>query len=147
MGWPAPGAGALRLRRRAQAISDYVKIYTPANIRAMLDSLKSSYDVANRNAQGQADWDIHYAEFLKFYKTTNEAWGITYSQDTVDQIRQRERELGLWQQRLQARGIDAGPTRSPDTDNTTRDATKLLQTLVKVAAVGGGLYLVAKVIR
>jgi hypothetical protein len=129
---------------RAQAISDYLTFYTPSDIRAMLDALKAKYDAVNTKAKGDAQWDLFYGEFVKFHDEQKNRFGLTYSQSTVDQIRQRERELAAWQDKLAQKGIDTGPKPSPETP--TGDAKGLLESFTKAALVAGGVYVAVKVI-
>lgn len=121
---------------------------TPSDIRAQLDQLKASYDIVNQEAAGNADWDTHYAEFLRFYADTRPrtegalAW-FRVGLDTRSNIRDRAQRLEEWKAALRKRGVAVSePVKQPPPEKPSELAAGL-----KTAAYVGGALLLLSLVR
>jgi hypothetical protein len=91
-------------------LEDLVHIDSPSDVRSALDQLRASYDIVNQQAKGLADWDAHYADFVRFFDETRPrtegvtAW-LKVGQGTIDAIRDRARRLEEWKASLARRNV------------------------------------------
>ena len=86
-------------------LDEVISITTPDDLRSMLDQLKSSYDVVNLTAKGDPAWDLHYAEFGRYYQDQRPKIGWMSGTGTKKVIEDRRRQLETWKAELARRGV------------------------------------------
>jgi len=136
----------------AQAQAIELDIKTPKDFRSYAERLKAAYDQVNRTALGDEGWRAQYSAFVKFYEEVKEAHWWSLGDSTYEELREWERRLADWQDRLRGKGLDVGPQvkppeRSPSGSEAARGLLDGATGLVKWGAVGLALYLAAQVVK
>jgi hypothetical protein len=135
---------ALRQRRRPanDLMGDFFSVTTPEDIRSELDQLKASYDIVHQTAAGRPEWDTHYQEFAAYYQRTRPRIGwLSSGQGTIDQLRDRRRQLEQWKQRLSEEGVRV---KDPKRAEPPPGAADSFGSLLKWGAVVLGLSLAVR---
>lgn len=140
---PSPAQQAVaQLRARCASrpandvLGEIFAIDTPKSVRAELEQLRASYDVVNLAARGRPEWDLHYLEWKRFYEQTKDiGWFNNISGGTINQIRDRRRQLEQWKRHLADKGIRVGEPERKETDTGTGVADLVKWGLAALVAV------------
>lgn len=135
---------------RAQAIE--LDIKTPRDFRSYADRLKAEYDQVHRGAAGDEGWRAQYTAFGKFYEEVKEAHWWSLGDSTYEELREWERKLADWQERLKSKGLDVGPPvkppeRSSPASQAARGILDGATGLAKWGVISLALYVAAKVVK
>lgn len=140
------------LSRGPQAQALELDFKTPRDFRSYAERLKTEYDQVNRSAAADEGWRDQYRAFTKFYEEVKEAHWWSLGDTTYEELREWERKLADWQQRLQSKGLDVGPpVRPPERSSTADQAARSILDgatgFVKWGAISLALYAAGKMVK